>query len=75
MRPNSVVLFPPLLYQYLGFFELVCLKSEGSVQTESTNEEFSRYFHNNLIEEDIETDMPIFTDDFAPVDQYNLNML
>jgi spermidine synthase len=54
---------------------LVCLKSEGSVQMESTNEEFSRYFQDNLIEEDIETDMPIFTDDFAPVDQYNLNML
>ena len=54
---------------------LVCLKSEGSVQMESTNEEFSRYFQDNLIEEDIETDMPVFKDDFAPVDQYNLNML
>jgi predicted membrane-bound spermidine synthase len=54
---------------------LVCLNSERSVQLESINEEFSGFFQNNLIKEDIEIDIPILTDDFAPVDQYNLNML
>lgn len=53
---------------------LVALKSENKPSLTSENEEFNNYLENYWSKE-IENDMPILTDDFAPVDFYTMTAL
>ncbi|OQA04097.1 MAG: Spermidine synthase [bacterium ADurb.Bin400] len=53
---------------------LVALKSPRQVIWESGDPELNRYLQNRWVRT-IERDMPILTDDYAPVDQYIMKML
>lgn len=53
---------------------LVALKSETPAPLTSNNTEFNTYLNNRWTKE-IESDIPILTDDFAPVDQYIMEFL
>ena len=53
---------------------LVALKSEETPKFTNKNDELNSYLQ-NLYTEDITNDLPILTDEFAPVDQYVMGML
>ncbi len=53
---------------------LVAIKSDKIYELSSDNEEYSKYFK-NLWTGEIINDVPILTDDFAPVDYYTLKIV
>ncbi len=53
---------------------MVALKSEQAPSFTSNNEELNKYLSHLWIQ-NIEKDMPILTDDYAPVDYYTLGVL
>lgn len=53
---------------------LVALKSKEKPEFTSQNAELNTYLQ-NLYTKEIQTDLPILTDDFAPVDQYIMKLL
>ena len=53
---------------------LVALKSEKTPKFTNENPELNTYLQ-NLYTENITNDLPILTDEFAPVDQYVMGML
>lgn len=73
----QVYLFPvnypdsPLLYQNII---LVALKSEEIPEFTSEDMELNGYLQ-NLYKNEIQTNLPVLTDDFAPVDQYIMELL
>ena len=60
--------------QNLQNIMLVGLKSEKIPIFESDNKELNKYLH-HLLKEDIKTDLPVLTDEYAPVDYYTSKAL
>lgn len=58
----------------VGNIMLVAFKSSREVQFTSENSEFDRYLK-NVWTQGIEADVPILTDDYAPVEQYAIELL
>lgn len=52
----------------------VALKSNKKPSFTSRDKELNSYL-SNLLEKEIELDLPVLTDDFAPVEHYNLKMI
>ena len=55
-------------------FIMVALKNNEEPKFKSINQDFNNYLA-NLWQRDIQNDMPILTDDFAPVEQYLISNL
>jgi len=67
----QVYLFPlnRINYQNIGNVELVALKS-SKLASFSSNNPIYKKFLDNLYSKDIITDVPVLTDDFAPLEHY-----
>jgi spermidine synthase len=53
---------------------LIGLKSTTSANFETDNKSYSSFFQ-GLVKDDIPEDLPVLTDDFAPIDNYTMKLL